>query len=166
MLPMLPILVASAWFGIATFVRRRALLVFGLLMGMHLAQAGSYWMVVDAPRARANDQKWSLVDRLADEIRKRHGEVALATSVEQDCHGLWLELDWSYPLRNLEMQFSKRVVWVVEPAGLEPPKGFSVNRVDGSVQLACRNPEKPATQGVSQANAAARQAMNVIAGNP
>ncbi len=166
MLPMLPILVASAWFGVATLVRRRALLVFGLLMGVHLVQAGSYWMAVDAPRARANDQKWSLVDRLADEIRKRHGEVALATSVEQDCHGLWLELDWSYPLRNLEMQFSKRVVWVVEPAGLEPPKGFSVDWVDGPVQLACRDPEKPATQAVSQVNAAAKKAMNVIAGNP
>lgn len=166
MLPMLPILVASAWFGMATLVRRRAVLVFGLLLGVHLVQAGGYWVLVDAPRAHANDQNWSLVDRLADQIRKRHGEVALATSVEQNCHGLWLELDWSYPLRNLEMQFSPRVVWIVEPAGLKPPKGFSVNRVDGPVQLACRNPDKPAAPAATQANAAAKHAMNAIAGNP
>jgi hypothetical protein len=166
MLPMLPILVASAWFGVAALVRRRAVLVFGLLLCVHLVQAGGYWVLVDAPRARANDQNWSLVDRLADQIRKRHGEVALATSVEQNCHGLWLELDWSYPLRNLEMQFSPRVVWIVEPAGLKPPKGFSVNRVDGPVQLACRNPDKPAATATSQAYAAAKHAMNAIAGNP
>ncbi len=142
MLPMLPILVACAWYGLAALVRRRITVVFGLLIVVHLAQSGGYWLLVDAPRAYVNHKNWSLVDRLAGQIRERHGEVALASSVEQDCHGLWLELDWSYPLRSLEYQFGPRVVWIVEPAGSPPPRGFSVKRVDGPVQLACRNPEK------------------------
>jgi hypothetical protein len=104
---------------------------------------------------------------LAGQIRERHGEVALASSVEQGCHGLWLELDWSYPLRNLEMQFGPRVVWIVEPAGCRPPRGFSVKRVDGAVQLAARNPEKPHRQAVNHASATTKPSeATAVAGNP
>jgi hypothetical protein len=167
MLPMLPIIVACVWYGLATLVRRRATIVFGLLIGVHLAQAGGYWLLVDAPRAYQNHRNWSLVDRLAGQIRERHGEVALASSVEQGCHGLWLELDWSYPLRNLEMQFGPRVVWIVEPAGCRPPRGFSVKRVDGAVQLAARNPEKPHRQAVNHASATTKPSeATAVAGNP
>jgi hypothetical protein len=165
MLPMLPIILACAWCGLTTLLRQRATVVFGLLIGLHLAQAGGYWLAFDAPRARANDHNWSLVDRLAGQIRERQGEVALATSVEQGCHGLWLELDWCYPLRNLEMQFSPRVVWIVEPAGSQPPPNFSVKRVDGPVQLACRNP-KPTAPPTGQASADSRNGSAAIAGNP
>ena len=150
-----------------TLVHRRATLVFGLLILVHLAQAGGYWLLIDAPRAYENHRNWSLVDRLADQIRKRHGEVALATAVEQDCHGLWLELDWTYPLRSLEYQFGPRVVWIVEPAGRRPPKGFSVKRVDGLVQLVCRNPEKPRPVAVSPPSREANPTTTTaIAGNP
>jgi 4-amino-4-deoxy-L-arabinose transferase-like glycosyltransferase len=167
MLPMLPIIVACAWYGLAALVRQRATLVFGLLIVVHLAQAGGYWLLVDAPRAYENHRNWSLVDRLAGQIRKRHGEVALASSVEQGCHGLWLELDWAYPLRNLEMQFGPRVVWVVEPAGTRPPRGFSVKRVDGPVQLACRNPEKRPGQISNHATAQARSdGATTVVDNP
>jgi hypothetical protein len=167
MLPMLPIIVACAWYGLATLVRRRATVVFGLLILVHLAQAGGYWLLVDAPRAYENHRNWSLVDRLARQIRERHGEVALATSVDQACHGLWLELDWSYPLRNLEMQFGPRVVWVVEAAGSRPPRGFSVKRVDGPVQLASRNPEKSPAQLISQARVTAKPGeATTVADNP
>jgi hypothetical protein len=170
MLPMLPIIVACAWYGLTTLLRRRAAAVlFALLIGAHLAQAGGYWLAVDAPRARANDHNWSLVDRLAGQIRERQGEVALATSVEQGCHGLWLELDWCYPLRNLEMQFSPRVVWIVEPAGTQPPPNFSVKRIDGPVQLASRDPvkppDRPSALPTSQASAAPRDGA-AVAGNP
>jgi hypothetical protein len=166
MLPMLPILVACGWCGLQTLVQRRATLVFGLLIVVHLAQSGGYWLLVDAPRAYENHRNWSLVDRLADQIRQRQGEVALATSVEQDCHGLWLELDWSYPLRSLEYQFGPRVVWIVEPAGRRPPKGFSIKRVDGPVQLASRNPEKPRVVAVSQSNPDANpNTTTTVAGN-
>ena len=165
MLPMLPILVACGWCGVQTLVHRRATLVFGLLILVHLAQAGGYWLLIDAPRAYENHRNWSLVDRLADQIRKRHGEVALATAVEQDCHGLWLELDWTYPLRSLEYQFGPRVVWIVEPAGRRPPKGFSVKRVDGLVQLVCRNPEKPRPVAVSPPSREANP-TTTVAGNP
>jgi hypothetical protein len=146
MLPMLPILFACVWYGLRTFFPGRATIVFGLLIGVHLAQAGGYWLLVDAPRAYANDKQWALVDRLAGQIRDREGEVALASAVEQECHGLWLELQWTSPLRNLEMQFGPRVVWIVEPAGQRPPRGFSVKRVDGAVQLACRDPEQHPNQ--------------------
>ncbi len=166
MLPMLPVLVACAWCGMQSLVRQRATLAFGLLIVVHLAQSSGYWLLIDAPRAYDNHRNWSLVDRLAGQIRKRHGEVALATSVEQDCHGLWLELDWTYPLRSLEYQFGPRVVWIVEPAGLRPPKGFSVKRVDGPVQLVCRNPEKPRAVAASQPNRSAEPAnTTTIAGN-
>jgi hypothetical protein len=146
MLPMLPVLVACAWCGLTTLMRRRAAVVFGLLIGLHLAQASGYWLLFDAPRAYANDRNWSLVDRLASNIRERPGEVALATSLDQACHGLWLELDWSYPLRNLEMQFGPRTVWIVEPAGNHPREGFEVQRVDGPVQLAIRVPKRTALE--------------------
>jgi hypothetical protein len=167
MLPMLPIIVACGWYGMSTLLRQRATMVFGLLIVVHLAQAGGYWLAVDAPRAYAHHQNWSLVDRLAGEIRERYGEVAVATSVEQGCHGLWLELDWAYPLRNLEMQFGPRVVWIVEPVGSRPPRGFSIKRVDGPVQLALRNPEKPPQHVVSKATARTKpREATTIAGTP
>jgi hypothetical protein len=167
MLPMLPILVACGWCGMASLVRQRATVVFGLLIAVHFAQASGYWLLVDAPRAYENHRHWSLVDRLAGQIRERQGEVALATSVDQACHGLWLELDWTYPLRNLEMQFSPRVVWIVEPAGSQPRKGFRIQRVDGPVQLACRVPPQPDLHAAKQHNVPAKASETpVVAGNP
>jgi hypothetical protein len=167
MLPMLPILVACGWCGMASLVRQRATVVFGLLIAVHFAQASGYWLLVDAPRAYENHRNWSLIDRLAGQIRERQGEVALATSVDQACHGLWLELDWSYPLRNLEMQFGPRVVWIVEPAGSQPRKGFRIQRVDGPVQLACRMPKQPDSHAARQPNLPAKaNETPVVAGNP
>jgi hypothetical protein len=167
MLPMLPILVACGWCGMATLVRQRATVVFGLLIAVHFAQASGYWLLVDAPRAYENHRNWSMVDRLAGQIRERQGEVALATSVDQACHGLWLELDWTYPLRNLEMQFSPRVVWIVEPAGSRPRKGFRIQRIDGPVQLACRVPKQPDSHAAKQPTVAAKATDTpVVAGNP
>ncbi|HXY33385.1 MAG TPA: glycosyltransferase family 39 protein [Planctomycetaceae bacterium] len=167
MLPMLPILVACGWFGLATLARQRATLVFGLLIAAHFVQASGYWLVVDAPRAYQNHRNWSLIDRLAGQIRERYGEVALATSVDQTCHGLWLELDWSHPLRNLEMQFGPRVVWIVEPAGSQPHKGFRIRRVDGPVQLASRELEQhPAHASAPPRIAPKPSDATVVAGNP
>ncbi len=66
MLPMLPIIMVSVWYGLGPFVRR-PMTVFGLLILAHIGQSTVYWLWIDAPRAYQESQNWSMVDRLADE---------------------------------------------------------------------------------------------------
>ena len=138
MLPMLPILTACAWYGLAPLVRR-PLVVFGLLAAVHLGQSAAYWLWIDAPRAYQANQNWAVVDRIVKEIHRDPGQVAIADAAESDCQGLWLELDWCYQLREFKEHPGPHVIWVVEPAGKRPLRGFSIRQVDGPVQLLCRD---------------------------
>jgi hypothetical protein len=161
MLPMLPIITACLWYGLGPLVRR-PLIVFGLLLMAHLSQSAAYWLWIDAPRAYQVNQKWLLVDRLADVIRRQPGAVAIADAAETDCQGLWLELDWDYCLHGFDKRPRPYVMWIVEPVGEKPTRGFSVRHIDGPVQLLYRDPRRPArtrTAGKSPSSPA-------IAGNP
>jgi hypothetical protein len=139
MLPMLPIITACFWYGIGPLVKR-PMIVFGLLVVAHLAQSTAYWLCIDAPRAYQANQNWSMVDRLADVIRRKPGEVAITDAAEPVCQGLWLELDWEFRLHGLRKAPGPYVMWVVEPVGEKPLSGFSIQHVDGPVQLLHRNP--------------------------
>jgi hypothetical protein len=138
MLPMLPIITACLWYGISPFVKRPTI-VFGLLIVAHLAQSTAYWLCIDAPRAYQANQNWAMVDRLADVIRRKPGEVAITDAAEPVCQGLWLELDWEFRLHGLKQAPGPYVMWIVEPVGERPLSGFSIQRVDGPVQLLYRN---------------------------
>lgn len=138
MLPMLPIITVCLWYGLGPLFRR-PMTVFAVLAVAHLAQATAYWLLIDAPRAYQANQNWSMVDRLAEVIRRRPGEVAIADAAEPDCQGLWLELDWDYRLHGLKQGPGPYVMWIVEPSGEKPIDGFSIRRIDGPVQLLCRD---------------------------
>jgi len=162
MLPMLPIITACVWYGIGPLVRR-PMTVFGLLVLAHIGQSTAYWLWIDAPRAYQADQNWSMVDRLAEEIRREPGEVAIADAAEPDCQGLWLELDWRFRLQVLKPSPGPHVKWIVEPAGKKPVDGFSVHQVDGPVQLLCRRSDDAAHASTAQKGASS---VPAIAGNP
>ena len=162
MLLMLPIITACAWYGVGVLVRRQ-MLVFGLLVLAHLGQSTAYWLLIDAPRAYRLHQNWAMVDRLAEEIRRRPGQVAIADAIQSDCQGLWLELDWGCRLQGLEKALAPSVTWVVDEAGKTPVEGFSVCRVDGPVQLLHRNTPRPLTPSmVGKIDSSSREAI----GNP
>jgi hypothetical protein len=139
MLPMLPIITACLWYGVGPLVKRPTV-IFGLLVVAHLAQSMAYWLCIDAPRAYQANQNWSMVDRLADVIRRKPGEVAITDAAEPVCQGLWLELDWEFRLHGLRQAPGPYVMWIVEPVGEKPLSGFSIQHVDGPVQLLHRNP--------------------------
>jgi hypothetical protein len=143
MLPMLPIITACAWYGIGSLIRYR-MTVFGLLILAHLMQSTAYWLWIDAPRAYQGDRNWAMVDRLANEIRHRPGQVAIADSAQTECQGLWLELDWDYRLQRLKQTPEPLVTWIVAQTGDPPVKGFSVEHAEGVVQLLHRNSRTPA----------------------
>ncbi len=109
---------ACAWYGAGPYLRR-PLLVFGLLVLAHLGQSAAYWLYIDAPRAYQANQNWPLVDRLAEEIRRSPGEVAIEEAAEPECQGLWLELDWRYRLHGLKQNPGPTVMWIVEPGRKE-----------------------------------------------
>jgi hypothetical protein len=138
MLPMLPIITACLWYGLGPLVKKPTI-VFGLLIAAHLAQSTAYWLCIDAPRAYLANQNWAMVDRLADVIRRKPGEVAISDAAEPVCQGLWLELDWEFRLHGLKQAPGPHVMWIVEPVGEKPLNGFSIQRVDGPVQLLYRN---------------------------
>jgi hypothetical protein len=152
MLPMLPIIAACAWHGIAPLVRRPAA-VFGLVVLAHLGQAGVYWLLIDAPRAYHAHRNWPLVKRLSENMRERAGEVAIGDSVLHGAEGLWLELGWNYRLKELEPVPNPKVAWIVEQAGREPRSGFSVRYVDGPLQLLGRDPPTGAGTPIVQSAA-------------
>jgi hypothetical protein len=159
MLPMLPIITACLWFGIGPLVKRPTI-VFGLLIAAHLAQSTAYWLCIDAPRAYVANQNWSMVDRLAKVIRRDPGEVAITDAAEPACQGLWLELDWEFRLHGLRQAPGPYVMWIVEPAGEKPVNGFSIQHVDGPIQLLHRN-----RLGIAGAAPAAKTSAPVVAGN-
>jgi hypothetical protein len=160
MLPMLPIITACLWYGIGPLVRRPTI-VFGLLVLAHLAQSAAYWLCIDAPRAYQANQNWSMVDRLAEVIRRKPGEVAITDAAEPVCQGLWLELDWGYRLHGLKQAPGPYVMWIVEPIGEKPLSGFSIQHVDGPVQLLHRN-----SLGIAESAPAGRKSISpAIAGN-
>jgi hypothetical protein len=162
MLPMLPVITASVWYGIGPLIRR-PMTVFVLLILAHIGQSTAYWLWIDAPRAYQADQNWSMVDRLAEEIRRTPGEVAIADAAEPDCQGLWLELDWRYRLQRLNKTPGPQVKWIVEPAGKKPVAGYSVHHVDGPVQLLCRQSRDTAHTSTVQQG---RTSAPAIVGNP
>jgi hypothetical protein len=160
MLPMLPIITACLWYGIGPLVKKPTI-VFGLLTVAHLAQSAAYWLCIDAPRAYQANQNWSMVDRLAEIIRRKPGEVAISDAAEPVCQGLWLELDWEYRLHGLKQAPGPYVMWIVEPVGERPVSGFSIQHVDGPVQLLHRN-----SSGMAHSTTAGRNsAAPAIAGN-
>jgi hypothetical protein len=161
MLPMLPILTACAWYGLAPLMRR-PLVAFGLLAAVHLGQSAAYWLWIDAPRAYQANQNWSVVDRIVEEIHRDPGQVAIADTAESDCQGLWLELDWCYQLHEFKENPGPHVMWVVEPAGKKPVSGFSIRQVDGPVQLLCRDARRPVRPATAQNGRHSPQ----VAGNP
>lgn len=160
MLPMLPIITACLWYGIGPLVKR-PMIVFGLLAVAHLAQSTAYWICIDAPRAYQANRNWSMVDRLADVIRRKPGEVAITDAAEPICQGLWLELDWEFRLHGLKQAPGPYVMWIVEPVGEKPLSGFSIQHVDGPVQLLHRN-----TLGIAGSKAIRKTTTSAaIAGN-
>lgn len=138
MLPMLPVIVACAWYGAGFFLRQRRFAIFGLLLVGHIGQAAAYWLVIDAPRALAVERNWPIADRLIAQIHERPGGVAVADAVASGCLGL-VDLDLHHNLYALDKIPGPQVVWVVQPAGEGPIKGYSVRTVDGPVELLCRN---------------------------
>ena len=160
MLPMLPIITACLWYGVGPLARRPTI-VFGLLVVAHLAQSTAYWLCIDAPRAYQANQNWSMVDRLAEVIRRDPGEVAITDAADPVCQGLWLELDWEYRLHGLKQAPGPYVMWIVEPVGEKPLHGFSIQRVDGPVQLLHRN-----RLGIARSTTAGRNSVSsAVAGN-
>jgi hypothetical protein len=152
LLPVLPIIFACVGVGLIAIVRSAAAPaarrwespVFALYLLAHLGQATGYWLLIDAPRAAECQRNLPIVDRLSDKIQQQAGWVALAPTLEQSCNGLWLALDWKR-MRILENPPQRRVEWIVEKAGSDPIAGFSVECVDGPIQLLRREPNREAS---------------------
>lgn len=158
LLPVLPIILACVGMGMIAIVRwaatpqarRWEIPVCALFLLAHLGQAVGYWLVIDAPRASACQHNLPMVDRLSGRIQKHVGLVAVAPELEQICNGLWLDLDWKR-IRMLQDPPRRGVEWIVDTAGSPPIPGYSVECVDGPVQLlrrkpVLRNPERVGEQ--------------------
>lgn len=146
LLPMLPIILACVGSGLIAIlrpaapvtVRRWQTPLLAVYLVAHLGQSAGYWLLIDAPRARECQQNLPLADRLAGKIQKRTGYVAVAPPLERMCNGLWLDLDFKR-IRMLRKPPQRRVEWVVDAAGSAPIDGFSLECVDGPVQLLHRD---------------------------
>jgi hypothetical protein len=147
LLPMLPIILASAGVGLFTVLRAAVsngsqswrIAVVATFIVAHLGQAAAYWLLIDAPRARTCEKFLPIVDRLADKIRTRSGPVAITPALELSCNGLWLDIDWKR-LSILRDPPRRQVEWIVDQAGGTPFDGFSVVGIDGPVRLLRREP--------------------------
>jgi Dolichyl-phosphate-mannose-protein mannosyltransferase len=146
LLPMLPIILACVGSGVMAIlrqvtpvtIRRAQVPLLAAYLLAHLGQSAGYWLLIDAPRATECQQNLPLADRLAGKIQKHSGYVAVAQSLERMCNGLWLDLDFKR-VRMLQKPPQRRVEWIVDVAGSAPIDGFSLECVDGPVQLLHRD---------------------------
>jgi hypothetical protein len=146
LLPMLPVIFAcvgsgliaiARWVAPVAVVRLQMPLLAAFLLA-HFGQAAGYWLLVDAPRAAECQRNLPLADRLAGKIQTHAGRVAVAPSLERLCNGLWLDLDFKR-VRMLQKPPQRHLEWIVDVAGNEPIEGFSIERLDGPVQLLRRD---------------------------
>jgi hypothetical protein len=143
---MLPIILACVGSGLMAIlrsaaplrVRRWQTLLVAVYLLAHLGQSAGYWLLIDAPRAQECQQNLPRADRLAGKIQKHSGYVAVAPPLERMCNGLWLDLDFKR-VRMLQKPPQRRVEWIVDVAGSAPIDGFSLECVDGPVQLLHRD---------------------------
>jgi hypothetical protein len=145
LLPMLPVILACVGSGLIAILRPAARLgvrwqtpLVAVYLLAHLGQSAGYWLLIDAPRAQECQQNLPLADRLADKIQTHPGYVSVAPSLERICNGLWLDLDFKR-VRMLQRPPQRRVEWIVDVAGSAPIDGFSLECVDGPVQLLHRD---------------------------
>jgi hypothetical protein len=146
LLPMLPIILACVGSGLMAILRpvtpvalRRAQMpLLAVYLLVHLGQSAGYWLLIDAPRATECQQNLPLADRLAGRIQTHPGYVGVAPSLERLCNGLWLDLDFKR-VGMLQKPPQPRVEWIVDVAGSAPIDGFSLEWVDGPVQLLRRD---------------------------
>ena len=87
MLPMLPVLVASLWFALERMGRARVV-ALGALFLLHLGVAAGYWLTVEMPRARACNDYWPTIIRMATSISGEQGSVEASAS---ECPRLLME---------------------------------------------------------------------------
>jgi hypothetical protein len=146
LLPMLPVILACIGSGLIAILRPAAPLgvrrwqtpLVAVYLLAHLGQSAGYWLLIDAPRAQECQQNLPRADRLAGRIQTHPGYVAVAASLERICNGLWLDLDFKH-VRMLQRPLQRRVEWIVDVAGSEPIDGFSLECVDGPIQLLHRD---------------------------
>lgn len=133
LLPLLPLLVACLWraYRPLRHWRRPA---FALALVAHLGVAAGYWLIDDAPRARACDRQWPAVQQLAARIELDSGAVVAADV--STCVTLMLMLALDRPVQAADgRHVDQSIGWIVtaEPAGDVP--GFRAHASAGGYAL-------------------------------
>jgi hypothetical protein len=134
LLPLLPLLVACLWSACGPLRHwRRA--AFALALIAHLGVAAGYWLIVDAPRARACDRHWPVVQELAARIGLDSGAV-VAADVSK-CVTLMLVLALDRPVQRVDdRRFADGPArWIVTPEPAGEVSGFRPEASDGGYTL-------------------------------
>jgi hypothetical protein len=122
LLPLLPLFVACLWEVFAP-LRGWRRVVFAAAVIAHLGVAAGYWLIVDAPRARACAAEWPAVDRLAATPALASGAV-MAAEVPT-CVALMLELALDRPVQLPGAGAAgASVEWILAPQRLDTRPGF------------------------------------------
>lgn len=142
--PVVPLLMASLWYALASWARHRTAIIAGLLIA-HLVMSVGYWGVRTIPRGLERQRLWTHVDEMAEAIGQAPGPVHAAGVREDVRLMLQFVLDRPVTFSGAESQLSDAVrssggepQWLVLPRGEPHGEDYVVHRVTGPFQLALR----------------------------
>ncbi len=134
---LLPLLAVCLWFFLEPFARYRRRLFLGLCVA-HAAFAVGFWLFVDRPLARHNDQYWPIVQKLAATVRQESG--AVVTINTPSAFSLFLQYEIDRPVHEVSAgkAVTQDVRWVVMPARDPGLADFNPLATAGAFQLLVR----------------------------
>ena len=133
LVPMAPVLMASAWFGMRRLPIRHTT-ALAMCVCMHCGVAFFYWVGLDAPRAYVLHQKWPHVDKIVGHLDQeavtKPVAVAGFSAKERTRIRLMFELTLDTPIQEYSdvATVPESVQWVVMPTDL--PLDESYERIE------------------------------------
>jgi hypothetical protein len=138
LMPLLPLLLVCLWFALEKMGQWRVPLLRAVV-AIHLGVALGYWLLVDRPRAVADELLWADVHQLADAIRLQSGRFAMDEGMGDECMMLDFVLDKHIPHRLQGQPVDEAADWLIGRVTAPIPSGFSQSEEIGPFRLMCRN---------------------------
>lgn len=142
MLPMLPAVVACAWYGLGPH-RCLRVAVFALFLFLHFGQASAYWLIIDAPRAARAHRNWPAIDRLTKSIDCDPKPVGMHDIPLEIQLALRITLSKESPLQTVTETVDPSIHWIVSREDAPHVSGFAVRESAGGYSLLERQAGSP-----------------------